>query len=111
MKFTDSYFMIPVRVFNTELEDYDETDDFGIGWARIHYGDLYACTWHEGYSTGTIGLSTKTEGFGLTIIRTPNWTYTCTWPMKEFEKKLNIFMAKVEIEQEAEDQTEEDLEL
>lgn len=96
-KFTDDFMLIPVRVFHTELEDYDESGDFAIGWARIPYEHLYTATWWEAYPEGTIGLAIKDGGFDLTMIRTYENTYICTWGLKEFEKKLNDFMEKLKV--------------
>lgn len=109
-KFTDYFLLIPVRVYHIDLEDWDESDDFGTAWARIHYSDLELATWHEGYAKGKLGLSTKESGFDLTIIRTPSTVYYCTLAMKEFERDLNKFMKKIN-ELMPEPPPEEDLEL
>lgn len=108
-KFTDTFFLIPVRVYHTELEDLeadDATGDFATAWCRIPCEDFYngAC-WYQAYPQGTMGIQTAEKGFELTIIRTANCSYLCTWPMKEFERELNKFMKKME---EMEKSTEED---
>lgn len=114
-KFTDFFIKLPVRVYKTELEEFEDTDteDFAIAWARIHFEDLYTATWHEGYGKGTLGLSTKENGFDFTIVRTDKLTYYCTYSIKEFERELNKFISKIEslIPEPEDTQTEEDLEL
>lgn len=95
-KFTDSFFLIPVQVFYDETENYDETQEFAVSWARIPYDDLYLANWYEGYNQGKMAMATQTEGFDCTVIRTPGAKYNCTWSMKEFERELNKFMKKIE---------------
>lgn len=111
-KFTDYFLKIPVRVYRTDLEDYDDLPDgeFGIAWARIHFEDLYNATWHEGYGKGVL-LAGENKGFDLTIIRTGDQVYYCTWTMREFENALNKFMDKIDEMNPPPEQTEEDLEL
>lgn len=95
-KYTETFFLIPVRVYHEDLEDFDSTGDFGIGWARVPWEDFGTATWHEGYPKGTLGMATVTEGFELTIVTTISHKYICTWPMKQFEKELNKFMTKID---------------
>lgn len=115
-KFTDEFFLLPVRVFHYDLEDFEETGDDVIGWARVHYTSFQLATWHEGYPVGITPIEAKAvDSLPLTIIRCPEVTYYCTWGIKEFERKLNAFMQKIDElfppEEEAPGQTEEDLEL
>lgn len=95
MKHTDLFMKIPVRVYRTELEDYDEIDEFGVGWARIHYTDLMLPTWYEAYGKETIGVGEKTS-FNMTIVRCNGLSYLCTWSIREFERELNKFMEKID---------------
>lgn len=113
VKFTDEFFLIPVRVFRHELEDFEETGEEVVGWARIHYTSLQLCTWHEGYPYGTDAIEFKDNtGLPLTIVRCPDYSYYCTWPIKQFEKELNKFMKKVdELFPQDLEQTEEDLDI
>lgn len=97
-KFTDTFFLIPVRVFHTELEDYDDTGDFATAWARVPCEDLYnSATWYEAYPQGVMGMAVPERGFELTVLRTLNCVYLCTLPLKEFEKNLNKFMDKMDL--------------
>src|ERR1700760_4368514 len=95
MKHTDLFMKIPVRVYRTELEDFDELDEFGVGWARIHYSDLMLCTWYEAYGKDTVGVGEQTR-FTMTVIRCGNVSYLCNWTIVEFEKELNKFMKKID---------------
>lgn len=95
-KFTDSFFLIPIQVFNDETENYDETTEFAVAWARIPYDDLYLANWYEGFNQNKMAMSIQSDGFDFTSIRTPNAHYNCVWPMKQFEKELNTFMKKME---------------
>ncbi|KAH0537437.1 hypothetical protein GP486_008828, partial [Trichoglossum hirsutum] len=97
-KFTDTFMLVPVRAYNTELEDVDETNDYATAWARIHYTDLITATWYQGYKEmmGIQAEANNGTGFNITVIRTPNAYYLCTLTIKEFERQLNIFMRKVD---------------
>ncbi len=114
-KFTESFMLVPVRVYNTELEDFDEINDYATSWARIHYVDLMSATWYQAYGHGIMGVQAEANGFDITVIRTQNACYLCTLGIKEFERQLNAFMRKIDkiveiegIQQVGEEQPEEE---
>lgn len=101
-KFTDQFFIFPTKVFHDLSEDFDEGEKSAIGWARVPYHDLYNAHWFEGFSRNTnekLGLEDK-EGerleMDLTVFFAADKKYLCTWGIKEFERNMNKFMAKLE---------------
>jgi len=116
IKFTDQFFLFPARIFHDLSEDFDEGDKSTTGWVRVPYADFHRAHWFEGFSRNNqekLGIESKEEPeIDLTIIVIGDKKYLCTWSIKEFERKLNTFMAKLEpwIEEQS-GATEEDLTL
>ncbi len=106
-KFTDDFFTFPIKVYDgfsakkaMEQEDKDTTDepvpiDWVAGWVKIPVRDLPKMMWHDGFSRERRVEDVANDGFDLTMVVTDIYgDFTCTWPRKKFEAKLDEFMSK-----------------
>lgn len=106
-KFTEDFFRFPIKVYHSfslkkALEEEDKEDaekpvpiDWIIGYARIPGKDMMNIMWHDGFSRERTVEDVAENGFDLTIISSSVWgEFTCSWPRKKFEEKLDEFVEK-----------------
>ena len=113
-KFTDQFFAFPIKIYDgaslKQVEDMEEANihmevDWISGTVKVPYKDLGDMTWQDGYSNGRSVEEVREEGFDLTVVYLDRYgEFTCTWPRKKFEEKLNDFVGKQE-QKEIEKQT------
>ncbi len=103
-KFTDRFFTFPIKIYDSasliRVMEAEESMNMKMegewisGVARVPSKDMFDITWQDGYSNGRSIEEVNKEGFDLTIVYIERYgEFTCTWPRRKFEEKLNAFMA------------------
>lgn len=104
MKYTDFLFSYPIRIYDgfsamkAEMEEYKSGEpvpaDFIIGAKKNYPDDIKS--WSDGYAKDHKLIEIAEKGFPCTIVETPEGSYLCTLTRKEFEKRLNTHIEKIE---------------
>lgn len=110
IKFTDDFFRFPIKVYHSfslkkAMEEEDKEDsvkpipiDWIIGYAKIPVKDMIRTMWYDGFSRERTVEDVAKDGFDLTIVINEIWgEYTCSWPRKKFEEKLDEFMRQYDL--------------
>lgn len=123
--YTDGFFSFPIKIYDgfslkKAMQEEDASDspvdaDWAAGMIKIPLKEFVKgrVFWHEGFSKDRNVEDVVKEGFDTTIVYAQNCgEFTCTWPIKKFEARLNAFMERAfsSIPEQEEDQ-EKDLEI
>jgi hypothetical protein len=108
MKFTDTFFAFPIKIYDgfslkkaLEREEKEDSEtpepiDWISGVGRLPAKEIRKISWYDGFSREMTVEQAAKNGFDQTIIVSPNYgDFTCVWPRKKFEEKLNEFMDKI----------------